>query len=67
MDADVTEDALLKIVQDLNSDPLIDGILVQLPLPDHINQKNILEAIDVSKDGLPARLAVMSLRNFLLP
>lgn len=41
---------LLKIVQDLNADDSVDGILVQLPLPKHIDEKTILEAIDPSKD-----------------
>jgi 5,10-methylene-tetrahydrofolate dehydrogenase/methenyl tetrahydrofolate cyclohydrolase len=47
---DVSEDELFGLVQKLNADPTIDGILVQLPLPDHINQKKILEAISVDKD-----------------
>jgi len=47
---DTTEDELHSIVEDLNNDESIDGILVQLPLPDHISQKKILEAISVDKD-----------------
>ena len=47
---DVPEDELLAVVMALNSDPKVDGILVQLPLPDHVNQKRILEAISVEKD-----------------
>ena len=47
---DTTEDELHEIVQELNEDDGIDGILVQLPLPDHISQKRILEAISVDKD-----------------
>lgn len=48
--ADTSEDDLFAIVDGLNKDPKVDGILVQLPLPDHINQKRILEAISVDKD-----------------
>ena len=47
---DVGEDELHALVQKLNADASIDGILVQLPLPDHVNQKRILEAISVEKD-----------------
>lgn len=41
---------LLKTIQDLNSDPSMHGILVQLPLPAHINAKIVTEAIDPIKD-----------------
>ena len=47
---DTTEETLLGIVSELNRDPTIDGILVQLPLPDHIDQKTVLEAISIGKD-----------------
>ena len=47
---DTTEDTLLGLVSELNRDPTIDGILVQLPLPDHIDQKTVLEAISIGKD-----------------
>ena len=47
---DVDEDELHAVVQALNDDARIDGILVQLPLPEHVNQKRILEAISVEKD-----------------
>lgn len=36
-----TEDELIKIIDDLNKDESVDGILVQLPLPDHINERNV--------------------------
>ncbi|MBA7526592.1 Bifunctional protein FolD protein [subsurface metagenome] len=49
-DADYKEEQLLKLIQELNNDPLIHGILVQLPLPDHINEEEILYAIDPTKD-----------------
>lgn len=45
-----SEEALLKLVHDLNEDDNINGILVQLPLPEHINEKKILLAIDPDKD-----------------
>lgn len=45
-----TENELLDLIKRLNSDRKIDGILVQLPLPKHINEKKIIEAIDPSKD-----------------
>jgi methylenetetrahydrofolate dehydrogenase (NADP+)/methenyltetrahydrofolate cyclohydrolase len=44
------EDELLGIVEGLNADPAIHGILVQLPLPDHIDEQKILLAIDPAKD-----------------
>jgi len=47
---DITEDALLKLVDKHNKDPKIHGILVQLPLPKHINETKILYAIDPDKD-----------------
>jgi len=48
--AETSEDALLNIIRELNSDPLIQGILVQLPVPKHINPEKILETIDPRKD-----------------
>ena len=48
--ADLTEAGLLAIVADLNADPEVDGILVQLPLPGHIRARAVLEAIDPNKD-----------------
>jgi methylenetetrahydrofolate dehydrogenase (NADP+)/methenyltetrahydrofolate cyclohydrolase len=47
---DVTEEALLQKVNDLNADPSIDGFIVQLPLPKHISTQRIIEAIDYRKD-----------------
>lgn len=49
-DADYKEEQLLKLIRELNNDPSIHGILVQLPLPDHINEEKILYAIDPAKD-----------------
>jgi methylenetetrahydrofolate dehydrogenase (NADP+)/methenyltetrahydrofolate cyclohydrolase len=47
---DVPETDLLKLIEKYNNDPKIHGILVQLPLPDHIDEKKILNAIDPDKD-----------------
>ena len=48
--ADTTEAELLDIVQGLNADPDVDGFIVQLPLPKHINEEKITLAIDYRKD-----------------
>ena len=48
--ADAPEAQLLAIVAALNADPAVDGILVQLPLPDHINEAKVIAAIDPDKD-----------------
>ena len=48
--ADLSESDLLARVDALNRDPLIHGILVQLPLPAHINAHKVIEAIDPNKD-----------------
>lgn len=47
---DVTEDVLLGKIAELNADPNIDGFIVQLPLPRHIDEQRIIEAIDPAKD-----------------
>lgn len=47
---DVTEEQLLKTVAELNADPDIDGFIVQLPLPKHISEQKVIEAIDYRKD-----------------
>ena len=47
---DVSEAALLRQIEDLNQDDSVHGILVQLPLPKHINEDQIIAAIDVRKD-----------------
>ena len=49
-DADLTEAALLARVEALNNDPAIHGILVQLPLPAHIDAQKVIEAISPAKD-----------------
>ena len=48
--ADTSEAALLKLIGDLNADPAIDGILVQLPLPGHIDSGKIIQTIAPEKD-----------------
>ncbi len=48
--ADTTEEQLLKVVQDLNHDDSIHGILVQLPLPSHMNASRVIETISAAKD-----------------
>ncbi|MDE6320700.1 MAG: bifunctional methylenetetrahydrofolate dehydrogenase/methenyltetrahydrofolate cyclohydrolase FolD [Muribaculaceae bacterium] len=47
---DVTQDVLLAKIAELNADPAIDGFIVQLPLPRHIDEQRIIEAIDPAKD-----------------
>lgn len=47
---DTTEDALLKQVAELNANPDIDGYIVQLPLPKHIDEEKVLLAVDPDKD-----------------
>ena len=49
-EADITEEELLKKVDELNNDPDIDGFIVQLPLPKHIDEQKVTEAIDYRKD-----------------
>ena len=46
----ITEDELLSIIHDINNDVGIDGILVQLPLPKHISEDKVIEAINPDKD-----------------
>ncbi|TCQ09138.1 bifunctional methylenetetrahydrofolate dehydrogenase/methenyltetrahydrofolate cyclohydrolase FolD [Sphingomonas sp. PP-CC-3A-396] len=48
--ADVPAEDLLALVATLNADPTIDGILVQLPLPKHIDEQTVISAIDPDKD-----------------
>ncbi|WP_311417719.1 bifunctional methylenetetrahydrofolate dehydrogenase/methenyltetrahydrofolate cyclohydrolase FolD [Hoylesella nanceiensis] len=47
---DITEEELLNCVKQLNEDGDVDGFIVQLPLPKHINEQRIIEAIDYRKD-----------------
>ena len=48
--ADTEEAALLDLIGELNADPAVDGILVQLPLPPRIRQEAVVDAIDPAKD-----------------
>ncbi|NLY27052.1 MAG: bifunctional methylenetetrahydrofolate dehydrogenase/methenyltetrahydrofolate cyclohydrolase FolD [Alcaligenaceae bacterium] len=50
LDAGITEEALLDVVRELNADPAIHGILVQLPLPKHMNSARVIETIAAHKD-----------------
>ncbi len=50
LDASVTQAELMALVRQLNADGAVDGILVQLPLPKHLDSTAVLEAIDPSKD-----------------
>ncbi|MCX4311264.1 MAG: bifunctional methylenetetrahydrofolate dehydrogenase/methenyltetrahydrofolate cyclohydrolase FolD [Muribaculaceae bacterium] len=47
---DVTQERLLETVDELNRDPEVDGFIVQLPLPRHISEQAVIEAIDYRKD-----------------
>ena len=49
-EADVTEEELLRKVEELNNDADVDGFIVQLPLPKHISEQKVIEAIDYKKD-----------------
>lgn len=49
-DADISENKLIETIEDLNNDPDVDGILVQLPLPKHISDEKIIDAIQPQKD-----------------
>lgn len=60
----INEERLIEVVENLNSDKDVDGILIQLPLPDHIDSNLVIETIDPSKDvdGLTAHnVAMLSL------
>lgn len=48
--ASTTLEELLKLINELNNRKDVDGILVQMPLPDHINEKAVIDAIDPTKD-----------------
>ena len=50
LEEEITENRLLTIIDDLNIDADIDGILVQLPLPKHISDEKVINAIDPAKD-----------------
>lgn len=49
-EATISEDELIQEIQKLNQDPTVDGFIVQLPLPKHINEQRVIESIDPRKD-----------------
>ena len=51
LDADTSEADLLALIEQLNNDPAVHGILVQLPLPKHINSDLVLNAMNPAKDA----------------
>jgi len=64
LDADVSEEVLLKAVEDINNDPDIDGLIVQLPLPKHISVDKVTNKIKPEKDVdgfTPANVGRMTL------
>ncbi len=70
-EADISEEELLEIIEELNNDTGVHGILVQLPVPKHINEDKIIDAISIEKDvdGFhPLNVAYMHLgRPCILP
>lgn len=50
LDESISEEELVKLINELNGDDSVDGILVQLPLPKHINEETIIETISIKKD-----------------
>ena len=48
--ADVSQEDLEKLIKELNADPKVSGILVQLPLPDHLDEERVLQLISIEKD-----------------
>jgi len=49
-DKEISQDQLIKLIKQLNSNSEVDGIMVQLPMPEHINESEVLESILPSKD-----------------
>ncbi len=50
LDGTTSRESLLSIIESLNADPEVHGILVQLPLPNHLDSRDVIEAIDPTKD-----------------
>jgi methylenetetrahydrofolate dehydrogenase (NADP+)/methenyltetrahydrofolate cyclohydrolase len=71
LESNISEEELLRYISDLNQDDNLDGYIVQLPLPNHINEEKILLAIDPKKDvdGFhPANFGKMALElNAFIP
>ena len=64
---DITQEELLEIIEELNNNKSVDGILVQLPLPKHISDKKIIEKINPDKDVdcfHPINVGKMSIGDF---
>ena len=57
MDADASEEEVIAAIEGLNADPAVNGIIVQLPLPDHLDGVKMTGLVDVGKDvdGLTPR------------
>jgi len=49
--ADISQEELLAVIDELNEDPACTGYIVQLPLPKHLNENEVLERIDPGKDA----------------
>src|SRR5690606_31560015 len=49
-DSDISEEDLLQVIEDINNDPDIDGLIVQLPLPPHISVQKVTDKIKAEKD-----------------
>jgi methylenetetrahydrofolate dehydrogenase (NADP+) / methenyltetrahydrofolate cyclohydrolase len=49
-DSDISEEKLLQVIEDINNDPDIDGLIVQLPLPNHISVQKVTDKIKAEKD-----------------
>lgn len=71
LSAETTQEALLKLIDELNNDSTIHGILVQLPLPKHLNEEEVLNAINPLKDvdGFhPVNIGQLSIgKPYLIP
>ncbi|MFB6134397.1 MAG: bifunctional methylenetetrahydrofolate dehydrogenase/methenyltetrahydrofolate cyclohydrolase [Halanaeroarchaeum sp.] len=50
IDADAPADELYDVIEDLNADPSVNGVLVQMPVPDHVDKQRVLRSIDPEKD-----------------
>lgn len=50
LDANIEDDEVIKLIEELNNDNSVDGIIIQLPLPKHLDEKNITSVISYKKD-----------------
>ncbi|MGM0409307.1 MAG: bifunctional 5,10-methylenetetrahydrofolate dehydrogenase/5,10-methenyltetrahydrofolate cyclohydrolase [Bacillota bacterium] len=50
LDSDISEKELLNLIYDINNDCSVDGLLIQLPLPEHIDENKVIESMDPTKD-----------------